>query len=181
MDFSCQICGGIEEVKADENYFLVCKKCAHVKDEFVDLQNRLHVLESDIDQIQDTVLLILDDYKEQISSQDKVEIDSKILKKLWDAAKCQWYESETSESFLQRQVSEGFVFCQAVYLFTRNQKHSHYKTAIDRLRRLHEACENYLNHKYPEEEKVDMTPEEFLTLALQELEKEKQTPENKKN
>jgi len=124
-----------------------------------DLEERATTAEFRLNDVKNAVLMVL----EQLQSieGEEVTVKTEWLKKLWAAAKCQWYEAKDASAFLKRYIALHRILCEAFDLF-RTKKG---ETLLLKLKNLREACDSansLLGYEKNQIDKLSLTPEDIV-------------------
>ncbi len=150
--FLCQICD--EQLSFTESH--VCKQ--------EDIVNYIQRLRDDanrsrnfLNDIQNAVLMILQSLP--TLDDEQILVETKWLRKLWDAAQCQWHENKSVDKFLVRWIALHRTLSESFNLF-RSKNH---KTLLEKLTAVREMCDSAKKVLGYEDSRFDLTPEDLVS------------------
>lgn len=156
--FLCDICN--EQLSLEDH---ICKQ--------EDIRKRIQYLEIEagtarhhLNLVQDAVFLILKSIGDESSLDlDLVAVETKLIRDLWKAAKCEWHDHKTEKSFLVMWMATHRVLCEAFSIF-RKKSQGQIKplNLLEKLTNLNKSCEEAKVTLGYESSKFDMTPEDLL-------------------
>jgi hypothetical protein len=91
---------------------------------------------------------------------DNILINSKVVRDLWDAAECRWYEQDNADIFLSRWLMTHQVLCEAFDVF-RSDTHGN-KTKLEKLQALKKVCVEAAQGLGYDDESLDLSPEDVI-------------------
>lgn len=133
-----------------------CGKCSHLKQEHKKLLDQIRGQEETIRSIRDEGFVLLEKYASELTNNEAeiIIVEKKDLIKLWYALQLRWYNIVEPADFLADCMNKSWVIRYATDLF--QTKVHHTEDGKSKMRRLYEACVNYLakyskeeNDKYP--------------------------------
>ncbi len=92
----------------------VCEEQA-ILDHVKKLRDRASEAETKLDNIRNAVFMVLKDLPDLEG--ETVSVKTQTLRSLWDAAKCQWHEQKSADSFLVCWLVTHRILCEAFDLF----------------------------------------------------------------
>lgn len=131
--------------------------------DLVQVQKRMQYLQEETvkatrkaESIENAVMLILRSLPS--TEEERVTIRTEDLRRLWDAAQCQWHEAKTADSFLAQWLATHSVLCEAYDMFRSTKKES----LLVKLRVLREVVDKSKVVLGYEDSTTDMTPEDLV-------------------
>lgn len=123
------------------------------------LRREARTAESKLSEIQNAVMKVLQPIPHL--ENEEVTVKTEWLRKLWNAANCQWDEVKTADSFLVHWMATHRILCEAFDVF-RSKKYGKSQTLLEKLRDLREACDKAKETLGYQESNLDMSPEDLV-------------------
>ena len=113
----------------------VCKK-EDILANITSLENQARTAVNNLDLIRDQVLKLVVELPDLNGDYCTVKTD--LVRKIWEAAECQWYDNKKVDTFLIRWIAMHTILTAAFRLFKSKPRHS----LKDKLAYLLERCDN---------------------------------------
>ena len=121
------------------------------------LENEIRLTENKLNGIKNSVFMLLQSLPSLEG--DSVSVETEWIRKIWQAAECQWYENKNPDKFLVRWISLHRILCEAFDLFKSRKK----EPVLEKLKDLKEACSNAQKLLNYQDTKLDLTPEDLMS------------------
>ena len=152
--FLCDLCD--QQLGFDGNHFCAT---ANIRKKNERLEKDKRTAERRLDEMQNAVLMLL---KELPSlAVERINVDAKWLRRLWDATQGRWDEAKTADEFLSHWLATHRVLCEAYDVF-RTEKYGHPQTLLQKLTDLRIVCDSSKKVLGYEASDFDMTPEDLV-------------------
>lgn len=150
--FLCDIC---DEQLSDSH---VCDKEV-IKKRISTLEERACLAERQSRDMQNAIFMIL--HTLPTLEGDEVVVKTNDLKRLWEAAKCQWFSAKTADQFLSCWMAMHKILREAYNVFrSRNFKKN--LSLLEKLNNLHKACIESKPILGYQDSNLDKSPEQLM-------------------